>query len=93
MGKKTLPQLRFIEGNSREVVTQTDVPLAVHNCSQTERPRHRSIQVQTTANVNKKTQTDNDIDRPDRFDAEKVRTESQISSFETFYMSKYFIYT
>ena len=83
-----MPGLQAMERNLRDVHTQTERLSFVHNYTQTLRPRHRSMQVQTISSSNKKTQTSNDINRPDRFKSDGVRTENEISGFETIYMSK-----
>ena len=47
------------------------------------------VQVQATDTRTKETQTGtHSVQRPDRFDADKIRSEKQISGFETMYISK-----
>ena len=88
--KKKIPNLQpLFERRSKVISTQTEPLSFIHESTQTHRPRHRSVQVQATDTRTKQTQTGkHSVQRPDRFDADKIRREKQISEFETLYMSK-----
>ena len=77
MKRRSLPDLR---------------PIKIPQSTQTERPSHRSTQVQTKGTANKKTQTKTDVNRPDRFDTENIRTENEVSGFETWFFGEYQLY-
>ena len=68
---------------------QTEPLSFIHESTQTLRPKHRSTQVQTKRNETRGTQTTTDVNRPDRFNNEKIRTVDQISKFEVWYFGEF----